>query len=250
MKKRELTIAHHGRDVHGYFYEPDTKEYPLIIMSHGYNGHKSDFDISAEYFANNGIGAVCYTFCGGSVRDESGFHTTEMTLFTEEEDLCAVLDEVLTWDQVKKEEIFLFGGSQGGLISAMAAADRKDDVKGLILLYPAFCIADNWNSRFKSEDDIPSKLELWGMELGNKFFRTLRGFDLHTYISRFEQPVLIMHGDRDEVVPLSYSESAAEEYEEAKLEVFAGEIHGFTDNGNRQMEAMTMYFIHDLIGKE
>ena len=31
MKKRELTIAHHGRDVHGYFYEPDTKEYPLII---------------------------------------------------------------------------------------------------------------------------------------------------------------------------------------------------------------------------
>ena len=48
----------------------------------------------------------------------------------------------------------------------------------------------------------------------------------------------------------SYSESAAEEYEEAKLEVFAGEIHGFTDNGNRRMEAMTMYFIHDLIGRE
>ena len=47
-------------------------------------------------------------------------------------------------------------------------------------------------------------------------------------ISRFERPVLIMHGDRDEVVPLSYSESAAEEYEEEKLEVFAGEIHGFT----------------------
>ena len=70
MKKRELTIEHHGRCVDGYFYEPDTKEYPLIIMSHGYNGHKSDFDISAEYFANNGIGAVCYTFCGGSVRDE------------------------------------------------------------------------------------------------------------------------------------------------------------------------------------
>ena len=42
MKKRELTIAHHGRCVYGYFYEPDTKEYPLVIMSHGYNGHKSD----------------------------------------------------------------------------------------------------------------------------------------------------------------------------------------------------------------
>ena len=161
MKKRELTIAHHGRDVHGYFYEPDKKEYPLIIMSHVYNGHKSDFDISAEYFANNGIGAVCYTFCGGSVRDESGFHTTEMTLFTEEEDLCAVLDEVLTWDQVKKEEIFLFGGSQGGLISAMAAADRKDDVKGLItgivvlkgkmIFLPNWSFGEwNWGIRFSA----------------------------------------------------------------------------------------------------
>lgn len=190
MKKRELTIAHHGRCVYGYFYEPDTKEYPLVIMSHGYNGRKSDFAISAEYFADNGIGAVCYTFCGGSVMDESGFPTTEMTLFTEEEDLCAVLDEVLTWERVKKEQIFLFGGSQGGLISAMAAADRKDEIKGLILLYPALCIADNWNTRFIKEEDIPSKLELWGMELGNKFFQTLRGFDHHTYISRFEQPVI------------------------------------------------------------
>lgn len=34
------------------------------------------------------------------------------------------MEEVLTWDQVKKE-IFLFGGSQGGSISAMAAADRS-----------------------------------------------------------------------------------------------------------------------------
>lgn len=41
---------------------------------------------------------------------------------------------------------------------------------------------------------------------------------------------------RDEVVPLSYSKAAAEEYEEAKLEVFAGETHGFTDNGKRRTE--------------
>ena len=80
MKKREVLVTHHGRTVYGFFYEPDAKEYPLIIMSHGYNGHKSDFEISAEYFAENGIGTVCYTFCGGSVRDESSFSTTEMTL--------------------------------------------------------------------------------------------------------------------------------------------------------------------------
>ena len=71
----------------------------------------------------------------------------------------------------------------------MAAADRKDDVKGLILLYPAFCIADNWNSRFKREDDIPSNWSFRGMELGNKFFRTLKDLTfIHTsagFNSRF-----------------------------------------------------------------
>lgn len=106
MKKRELTIAHHGRDVHGYFYEPDTKEYPLIIMSHGYNGHKSDFDISAEYFANNGIGTVCYTFCGGSVRDESGFHTTEMTLFTGKRICARFWTRFLHGIRLKKKRYF------------------------------------------------------------------------------------------------------------------------------------------------
>ena len=248
MKKREVLVTHHGRTVYGFFYEPDAKEYPLIIMSHGYNGHKSDFEISAEYFAENGIGTVCYTFCGGSVRDESSFATTEMTLYTEEEDLCAVLDEVLTWKQVQKDRIFLFGGSQGGFVSAMAAADRREHVKGLILLYPALCIPDNWNTRFEKEEDIPSKLEFWGMELGNKFFRTLRGLDIHTYIRQFKQPVLIMHGDQDEIVPIEYGKNAAEEYAQGKLEVFTGEIHGFTENGNRRMEAMALYFVHDVIG--
>lgn len=249
MKKKEMKILHHGRCIYGYLYEPDIKEYPLVIISHGYNGNKSSFEATAEYFADNGIGVVCYTFCGGSVEDESGFPSTKMTLFTEEEDLCAVLDYVLLWENVRKDQIFLFGESQGGLISAMAAADRKDNVKGLILLYPALCIADDWNTRFKSEKEIPSKLNFWGMELGKEFFCTLRNFDLHAYIDRFKCSVLIMHGDQDEIVPLSYSKSAAGEYLEAKLEIFAGEKHGFTDSGKRRMEAMAIYFIHDIIGR-
>ena len=56
MTKTEILITHHSRTLHGYFYEPEGRErYPLVIMSHGYNGHKSDFEITAQYFAAAGI---------------------------------------------------------------------------------------------------------------------------------------------------------------------------------------------------
>lgn len=171
MEKKELLITHHGRTVHGYFFKPKaTRKFPLVIISHGYNGYKDDFEKTAEYLADAGIASVAFTFCGGSTRDESGFPTTQMTLFTEKDDLIAIFERMEQEASVDKDHIFLFGASQGGLISAMAAEEYKEKIAGMILLYPALCIADNWRERFASEDDIPKELDFWGMQLGDVFF--------------------------------------------------------------------------------
>lgn len=248
MQVTQIKITHHNRTVDGTFYRPEgNKIFPLVIFSHGYNGYKTDFDISARYFASNGIGAVCYTFCGGSVQDQSGFKTTDMTIFTEKQDLEAVIDEVQTWDCIDKSNLFLFGGSQGGLVSALVAEDRFQEVKGLILLYPALCIADNWNERYKNLKDIPDTKELWNMTLGRKFFETIHGFEVYEHIGKFTERVLIIHGTEDRIVPFHYSVQAKEFYSHARLESFQGEGHGFSEEGNRRMEAMTMYFIHECI---
>ena len=110
MTKTEILITHHSRTLHGYFYEPEGRErYPLVIMSHGYNGHKSDFEITAQYFAAAGIASVACTFCGGSTRDESGFPTIDMTLFTEKEDLLAILDFMKQKEKVdQKKNLFVW----------------------------------------------------------------------------------------------------------------------------------------------
>ncbi len=247
---QKIQISHHGRAVNGAFYRPESSQkFPVVIFSHGYNGCETDFSVSAEYFAQNGIGAVCYTFCGGSTRDRSGFPTTKMTLFTEKEDLCAVLDAIREWDCTDTEHIFLFGASQGGMVSALAAEERAAHIEGLILLYPAFCIADDWNSRFPRPEDIPDTQELWGMTMGRVFFETIRGFDIREQIGTFPKKVLIMHGAEDEVVPLSYSQWAASGYPDARLEIFQKEGHGFSEYGDRRMEGMAMYFIHACMRK-
>ena len=250
MKIKDIKIRHHDRTVDGTFYMPEgKKQFPVVIFSHGYNGYKTDFDRSARYFAANGTGAFCYTFCGGSMRDQSGFPTTEMTLFTEKEDLEAVIAELKIWDCVATENVYLFGASQGGMVSALAAEEKQADIAGLILLYPAFCIADNWNERFKNSEDIPDQEELWGMTLGRKFFESIRNFNIKEQIGKFGKNVLMMHGAEDQIVPLDYSIRASEWYKNARIEVFQKEGHGFSEDGNRRMEAMALYFLHDCIRK-
>lgn len=138
--------------------------------------YKSDFDNFAKYFVSNGIAAFCYTFCGGSSRDQSGFETNKMTLYTEKEDLMAVMDELKSCEGVDNDNIYLFGASQGGMISALVAEDKVSDISGLILLFPAFCIPDDWNAHFKNVKDIPETVEFWGMTLGRDFFEVLLDF--------------------------------------------------------------------------
>ena len=246
MQIEDIKISHHNRTIDGTFYKPEGRKcFPLVIFSHGYNGYKEDFEISARYFAANGIGAVCYTFCGGSTRDNSGFPTTEMTLFTEKEDLNAVMDTVKGWECVDNNNIYLFGASQGGMVSALTAEERRNDINALVLLYPALCIADDWNARFEREEDIPDTVELWEMQLGRKFFKAIRGFKIKEQIGEFTGRVLIMHGAEDIVVNSEHAVWASKQYPNARLEVFQNEEHGFSEEGNRRMEAMALYFIHE-----
>lgn len=244
MRTEEKRILHHGREVYGTLYLPEGAGcFPAVIFSHGYNGRGEDFAEYAAYLADRGIAAFCYDFCGGSVQSKSSMKTTEMTIFTEKEDLCAVLEAVSREPQVDADSVFLFGGSQGGLVSALTAEEKEDSVRGLILLFPALCIADNWNERFPRLSDIPEEEELWGMKLGRVFFESIHGFETFEHVGHYQKSVLILHGDRDEVVPLAYSRKAAALYPDARLEIFPGEGHGFSKEGDRHSAELTAEFV-------
>ncbi len=241
-----IKISHHNRTVDGILYMPQQEGmYPMVIFSHGYNGHKSDFDSTARYLAEHGICALSYTFCGGSTRDESGMPTTEMTLFTEKEDLQAVIAYVKNLKQVDTDNIFTFGASQGGLVAALTVDDMSDEIKGMILLFPAFCIADDWNRRFLKIEDIPEEVELWGMKMGRGFFESIHGFDVFSHVGNYENNVLVMHGDQDPIVAMGYSERIVETYPAVRLEVFPGEGHGFSDIGTQRMTELLYQFVQE-----
>ena len=245
FKMNELKIEKDEKTIFGQIFMPSNSEtkHPLIIMSHGYNGCYTDFFADAVFFAQNGYVCYCYDFCGGSNRSKSSGKTTEMTVYTEKQDLLDIFSYFEEQDYIDSEKIYLWGGSQGGFVSALAAAELNSKVKGLILLYPALCIPDNWNETYKSESEIPESLNFWGMTLGREFFITARNIDVYQTICSYTGPVYIFHGTNDQIVPVSYSEKAKKIYKKAILVTLPGEGHGFTPNAQSQVRKYALKFI-------
>ncbi len=250
MKETQIQIRHHDRCVHGKAWMPeDSGKHPLIIFSHGYNGCMDDFQASAVFFALQGFVSVTITFCGGSTKDPGQYPSVSMSLMTEKEDLTAVLEEAASWENVDEDQIFLFGGSQGGVVSALTAAELKDKIRALILLYPALCIEDNWAERYPDTEDIPEIIEFWGLTLGRKYALDVHGLGTFGRITGYTGPVLIMHGSDDEIVPFSYSVRAQAQYQNARLVIFRHERHGFTEENNRRVDGMSFLFAKEFLEK-
>ena len=119
------------------------------------------------------------------------------------------------------------GTSMGGAVSAITAAAHEEEIQGAILLYPAFVIADDINNRFTNVEDIPDTFYHMWMTVGHVFAEDLLNYDFYQAISGYKKDVLLIHGDADSIVPLSYSERAVEIYDSAKLEILPGAGHGF-----------------------
>lgn len=240
----ELIIKEDGKEIYGKLYKPKAEGvYPAIILSHGYNGTNADFVTDCKYFARNGYVAYAFDFCGGSTRSKSAGASTDMTIFTEKEDLLIVFHYIKTLDIVNSERVFLFGGSQGGLVTALAAEECRDEVSAMILYFPAFNIPDDWRKNYASEASIPEVVDFWGLKLGGVFFKSMRDFYTFDNIGLFDKDVLIVQGDKDAIVPMSYVERAEKHYKNAELVVLQGEGHGFTPSGGKKARELVLEFM-------
>lgn len=232
VKKGDMTI-------YGTLYLPaaQTEKTPAVILSHSAALTSDSLQSYCIGFAERGYAAYAFDFCGGSGNSRSDGAEEDMTIFTELDDLKAVISAIGAREDIDHEKIYLFGTSQGGLVSALAANDCADLVAGLILLYPAFNIpllaqqanalsglfgSVNFGSlfgNFSSGFPMPNN--------GEAYIQTLLDYDAYEHIGAFQGEVLILHGSKDFIVSSSYSQRAAEIYEHCELDIIEGAGHGF-----------------------
>ena len=229
-----LTIGAGDHTIYGEIMRPKGEVGPLptVICCHGFgSSYLLCKETMAKCFALSGLQAYVFDFHGGNLHSKSGGKMTDMSIFTEREDLNAVIDAIAELPEVDSDNLFLLGESQGGCVSAITAPYHSDQIKALVLYYPAFCIPEDAQKRHKSVDEIPEREKVFGLRVGKVYSEKLMDYDIYSEIAQYEKPVLIIHGDADKLVPYEYGERAAEVYKDSELITLEGEDHGFSAKG-------------------
>lgn len=162
------------------------KRYPCVILSHGLVSSKesSKYSLVSDVFAESGI-ATCrfdYHGCG-----ESGGDITETTLTIRLENLEAITEYVLHHPSVDTAKVGILGSSFGGTTCVLKAAKDKR-IK---------CISP-WATPYRLDNDSDGNIS------GILFKETIfTDFNEHDVLSeaRKASNALVIHGERDEVVP-------------------------------------------------
>lgn len=247
-KTLQYTISYNKKTIYGIFFLPETnKKFPTVIISHGFNGSYQNNLNYAVDFVNQGIASFSFDFCGGSLRSKSSGKTTEMSVLTELQDLLEIIKFIKTLPFVNPSQLFLLGESQGGLVSALASCMLKTDIQGLILLYPAFNIPNNARSEYRDINLIPQQFGLWGVPLGNCYYKDIYKLDVFKSISHYLGPVMIYHGSHDEIVPVEYSKKAKQIYSNAELKIIDYIGHGFYGPVSKNIGQKIIQFINEKI---
>ncbi|WP_143317047.1 alpha/beta fold hydrolase [Clostridium sp. HBUAS56017] len=209
------------------------KKVPVVIMSHGIFGNRDsggDFVKLASSLNSRGFATVRFDFDGNG---RSGGSLIDNSIKTEMDDLSAVINYVKTLSFVDSSKINLFGFSMGGAVTSVVAGDRSREIKSVCLWAPAAVLVDNCEKGilFDAKVDIhniPDRIPVLGGRVmyGKAFFKDAIGFDLYGRAAKCNKDILILHGDNDYVVPLSYAQKYTKVCPHATLNIIRGGGHG------------------------
>jgi len=235
--QKAVEIEREGMTIRGMLHRPDNIEgkLPLVIMFHGFTGHKMEshfiFVKLSRRLEEVGIASLRFDFLGSG---ESDGDFVDMTLSGEVEDAKKILEFAKSLEWVDKDRLYVLGLSMGGAVASILAGQHSDDIERLCLWAPAGNMPELIKYRLdelKKEKAIEHDFEhydLGGFLLGRGFVEDLMSLDIYALASSYDGEVLIVHGDRDQSVPLSASHKYLDIYgSQAKLHIVEGADHTF-----------------------
>ncbi|MXV97098.1 MAG: S9 family peptidase, partial [Gemmatimonadetes bacterium] len=224
--------SHDGLDIHGWIIKPPgfdpSRRYPLILEIHGgpFANYGDRFDIEKQSMASAGY-VVLYTNPRGSTSygEEFGNLIHHSYPGNDYYDLDSGVDAVIELGYVDPEQLYITGGSGGGVLSSWSIG-MTDRYKAAAVLYPVI----NWYS-FAVSADIP-------ITVSKYWFPSMPWEDPEHYMSRspislvgnVTTPTMVMTGVEDYRTPMSesdqYFQALKLEGVEAVLVKVPGEPHG------------------------
>ncbi len=243
--EKEIICKYNGEKIYGIINVPDYFEgkIPIVILCHGFSDNYNSMRDFCDLLEEKSIASYLFDFRGGGFDCHSDMEMKDMSILTEIDDLNTVIDMVKTLDFIDTDRVYLLGHSQGGLVTALVANNRVEDIESIFLLSPAFNIPD-----CAEKVPLPEEGEVLNLVCGQasrKYFEDARSINLFEDVTGFNKSVYIFHGDLDDFVPLSYSEKACDAYDNAELNVLEDEGHTF----NFRSENFIVKRVNEVINK-
>jgi len=169
----------------------------IVILCHGYGGDGKDISVLANYWKNflpdtlficPNAPEVCKVNPSGfqwfDLMDQTNDQILSKSLIAEE-NLNKLIDEAIEVNKIDNKKIALVGFSQGSMISTQTALKRKKEINCLI----------GYSGKIINKEHLVKNIN-----------------------SR--PKIYLMHGDIDEVVPVSFLLEAKHFFAENKYEIF------------------------------
>ena len=150
-KTEKLCVEYDGISLYGKALIPDGEgPFPTVLYAHGAESdYKADMT-TLKSLAMSGVACYTFDFYGWTDRSTGpqGVHwfhdvprgvddSYEKKVLQQVEDLNAVIEAAKGWDFVDTSRLYLVGSSMGGATVATAAVTHSDDIRGIVLQYPA-----------------------------------------------------------------------------------------------------------------
>lgn len=208
-----------GERLHAWWL-PHPQARASVLFSHGNAGNISHRMDSLRIFHELELNVLIYDYRGYG--NSSGRPSEEGTY----RDARAAWDWIVNAAAVAPDEVFLFGRSLGGAVSAWLATEV--DAAGLIL-----------ESTFTSVADIGAEVYWW---LPVRVLARLE-YDTLQRLSQTTMPVLIVHSPEDEIIPFSHAERLLKAHpERTELLELAGDHNtGFLRYRSRYLEGLDAF---------
>lgn len=233
MEKAIIFKNKSGKQLLGILHLPKKEgKFPLVIFCHGFGASKSrikNVKLSRS-LAKNDIASFRFDFegCGDSEGD-----LKNATLNSETEDLRSAVDFALKQKNIDKSKISFIAESFGALVILSYLMRSKFPAKTLVFWAPALNqkeLIKSWYTRKEIEKWEKQKYIIRKEKImGIKYLKENQDKNYLSLLSEIKIPILIIHGDKDEIVPLSFSRKLTKTYKNIKLKVYPSAEHKFED---------------------
>jgi len=232
-----------GLAIAGYFTKPTNNNDelpPLIVIPHGGPESRDNmsFDWLRQFFASEGYAVFQSNFRGSSGYGKK-FATAGYGQWGKnmQQDIDDGVDSLIENNLVDANRICVVGASYGGYVALYSATKRYDKYKCSV----SFAGVSNLSDMFYHAKEQLGGISYWEKSIGERRdLTTLKAYSPVKLVTKKTRPILILHGEKDTVVPIFQSEKMYKALKKAKIKgikyiELEDEDHWFSEQKSRQI---------------